>query len=104
MGAKQVDGLVVLNPKKNVRRLRELILEGYPLVILGASELPQAHTISMFDNTVPGQRATEHLLGLGHRRIAHISYGGLEYRGPTSGFGGTSGGRLQRPVFLTPSR
>ncbi len=98
--AKQVDGIVVLNPKKNDRRLQGLILEGYPLVILGTSELPQAFTVSTRDNLTSARRATEHLIRLGHTRIAHISYGGLEYQGPTSGFGGTSG-RLQRPVSLT---
>ncbi len=79
--AKQVDGLVVLNPRKNDEGLRRLALEDVPLVIMGASELPEAHTVSTRDNSVSAQKATEHLIGMGHTRIAHITYGGLEYQG-----------------------
>lgn len=79
--AKQVDGLVVLNPRSNDAQLRQLVLEGFPLVILGASELPQAYTVSTADNSVAARRLTEHLIKLGHTRIAHITYGGLEYQG-----------------------
>jgi DNA-binding LacI/PurR family transcriptional regulator len=43
--AKQVDGLVVLNPRRDDAQLYELIREGFPLVIMGASDVPQAHTI-----------------------------------------------------------
>lgn len=79
--AKQVDGLVVLNPRRNDEGLRQLVLEDFPLIIVGASELPQAYTVSTRDNSVSAKKATEHLIGLGHVYIAHISYGGLEYQG-----------------------
>ncbi len=79
--AKQVDGLVVLNPRRGDKELSGLTKEDIPLVIMGASELPQAYTISTDDNSAPAKRLTEHLIELGHTRVAHISYGGLEYQG-----------------------
>ena len=79
--AKQVDGLVVLNPRRGDKGLVKLSGENFPLVIMGASELPHAYTVSTDDNSVPAKRLTRHLTELGHTRIAHISYGGLEYQG-----------------------
>lgn len=86
--AKQVDGLVVLNPRKDDKQLQALILEDYPLVILGASELAQASTISTHDNSAAARQATGHLLSLGHTRVAHITYGDLEYQGVDERFQG----------------
>ncbi len=86
--AKQVDGLVVLNPRKGDKGLTRLAEENLPLVIMGASELPHAYTVSTDDNSVPAKRLTEHLIKLGHTHIAHISYGGLEYQGADERFKG----------------
>ena len=86
--AKQVDGLVVLNPRSNDEGLRKLVLENFPLVIMGASELPEAYTVSTRDNSISAERATEHLIALGHTRIAHITYGGLVYQGADERFRG----------------
>ena len=86
--AKQVDGLVVLNPRRGDKELSRLTKEDVPLVIIGASELPQAYTVSTDDKTAPAKRLTEHLIRLGHTRIAHISYGGLEYQGADERFQG----------------
>ena len=86
--AKQVDGLVVLNPRWGDKELSRLTKEDVPLVIIGASELPHAYTVSTDDKTAPAKRLTEHLIRLGHTRIAHISYGGLEYQGADERFQG----------------
>lgn len=86
--AKQVDGLVVLNPRKDDEQLQALILEDYPLVIIGASKLAQAFTVSTLDNSVAARQATNHLVALGHTRIAHITYGGLEYQAVDERFQG----------------
>lgn len=88
MRAKQVDGLVVLNPRRGDAQLSELAREGFPLVIMGASEIPEVCTVSSRDNTLGARRAVTHLIALGHTRIAHISYGGLEYRGAEERFEG----------------
>jgi DNA-binding LacI/PurR family transcriptional regulator len=101
--AKQVDGLVVLNPRRGDAQLRELVREGFPLVMMGASELPQAYTVSSLDNTLAARRATEHLIGLGHTRIAHLSYGGLEYQGADERFQGYRDALAQADLPYDPA-
>ncbi len=81
--AKQVDGLVVINPRHGDRQLSGLVKGGFPLVIMGASEVFEAHTVSTAHNAAPAKGATEHLLRLGHTRVAHVSYGSFEYQGTT---------------------
>ncbi len=81
--AKQVDGLVVINPRHGDKQLSGLVKGGFPLVIMGASEVFEAHTVSTSHNAAPAKGATEHLLGLGHTRVAHVSYGSFEYQGTT---------------------
>jgi DNA-binding LacI/PurR family transcriptional regulator len=72
--AKQIDGLLVLNPRADDRRLPELIDEGFPVVTIGRP--PGGHGASLdVDNVAAAHAATSHLLALGHRRIAHIGYG-----------------------------
>lgn len=101
--AKQVDGLVVLNPRRGDAQLLELVREGFPLVMMGASEVPQAYTVSSRDNTLAARRATEHLIGLGHTRIAHISYGGLEYQGADERFEGYRGALTRAGLAVDPA-
>lgn len=81
--AKQVDGLVVINPRHGDKQLGELVKGGFPLVIMGMSKVLGAHTVSTSHNAAPAYGVTEHLLALGHRRVAHISYGSFDYQGAT---------------------
>ena len=81
--AKQVDGLVILNPRHGDEQLSQLIREGFPLVVMGASNVSEAHKVWTSHNAAPARQATEHLIALGHTRVAHISYGGFEYQGAT---------------------
>jgi DNA-binding LacI/PurR family transcriptional regulator len=72
--AKQIDGLLVLNPRADDRQLPELIDEGFPVVTIGRP--PGGHGASLdVDNVAAAHAATQHLLALGHRRIAHLGYG-----------------------------
>lgn len=72
--AKQIDGLLVLNPRADDRRLPELIDEGFPVVTIGRP--PGGHGASLdVDNVAAAHAATQHLLSLGHRRVAHMGYG-----------------------------
>lgn len=64
--AKRIDGLIVLNPSEHDTTLPKLIQEGFPIVIFG-SDIGA-------DDFKGGQLATKHLLDLGHRRIAHITF------------------------------
>jgi DNA-binding LacI/PurR family transcriptional regulator len=76
--SKRIDGLIVINPRKGDKALRKAIESKFPILIFGSSGHPQENSIGTEDAQA-SCRATEHLLSLGHRRIAHISYAPLVY-------------------------
>jgi LacI family transcriptional regulator, repressor for deo operon, udp, cdd, tsx, nupC, and nupG len=69
---KQVDGMILLTARIH-RDLMEEISKQFPIVLaceyLEGSNIP---TVSI-DNISSARKATEHLIKLGHRRIAHLS-------------------------------
>lgn len=69
---KQVDGVILLTAKLDKERLEELS-NMYPLVLaceyIDGLNVP---TVSI-DNISSARKATEHLINLGHKKIAHIS-------------------------------
>lgn len=72
--AKQIDGVLVLNPRADDRQLPLLIAEGFPVVTIG--QPPGGHGAHLdIDNVAAAELATAHLIDRGHRRIAHIGYG-----------------------------
>jgi LacI family transcriptional regulator len=69
---RQVDGLIVLWGATPDAHLRE-VAQQVPLVVIGRRlEGLEAHCIRI-DDFMGAYRATEHLIGLGHRQIAHIA-------------------------------
>lgn len=73
---KQIDGLIVLNPREDDARLPKLIADGFPVVVIGhAPAGPQVDV----DNVGAARRLTEHLLGLGRRRVASLPYAPLAH-------------------------
>ncbi|MDJ1113984.1 LacI family DNA-binding transcriptional regulator [Microbacterium dauci] len=68
----RVDGLIVLSLQLAEDELDRLLALELPVVGLGATSgrLP----VLRIDDTAIARLATEHLLALGHRRIAHIGY------------------------------
>lgn len=76
--AKQIDGLVVLNPRSDDNRLPEFISEGFPVAVIGRVDHPNARWVDI-DNVGAAREATDHLAGQGRRRIAHIAYGPALY-------------------------
>lgn len=76
--AKQIDGLLVLNPRADDRRLPELVAEGFPVVTIGRPPGGHGHAFDV-DNVAAAHLATTHLLGLGHRRIAHVGFGSRRF-------------------------
>jgi LacI family transcriptional regulator len=74
--AKQIDGLVVLNPRSDDDRLNALVEEGFPLVLIGKIQHPEAVSVS---HRSFAEQAVNHLIRLGHQHIAHISYAPLAY-------------------------
>ncbi|MEW1659119.1 MULTISPECIES: LacI family DNA-binding transcriptional regulator [unclassified Streptomyces] len=73
----RVDGLVVVGTLPDTEGLAE-VAERLPTVIAGNHEprLPRADIVAN-DDERGARLATEHLLGLGHRRIAHIAGPGV---------------------------
>jgi LacI family transcriptional regulator len=76
--AQHADGLVVSGPRVDDPSLAALIAEDFPIVIQGA--LPGVAVSSVDVDNVAGARgAVEHLLALGHRRIACITNAPVVY-------------------------
>jgi DNA-binding LacI/PurR family transcriptional regulator len=76
--SKRIDGLIVINPRENDLALRNVIESEFPLVVFGSSGHPKENSIGTKDGQA-SCHATDHLISLGHRRIAHISYAPLVY-------------------------
>jgi DNA-binding LacI/PurR family transcriptional regulator len=76
--SKRIDGLIVINPRKGDVALQKIIESKFPILIFGSSGHPQENSVATEDARASCQ-ATAHLLSLGHRRIAHISYAPLVY-------------------------
>jgi len=76
--AKKIDGLIVLNPRRDDTQLPKLIAEGFPIVVLGDLGQHQGYAVNV-DGQAAARRATRHLVSLGHRRIAHITFSPDQY-------------------------
>ncbi len=70
---KKVDGIVFVAAGESSSHVQALIEQGVPVVVVDR-ELPgvEVDTV-MADNVGSGYQATEHLVGLGHRRIGCIA-------------------------------
>lgn len=70
----RADGLLLLDGSLDPLALRVLTSEphSFPLVVACEPILyPEFHTV-LTDNVIAGERATRHLIELGHRRIGHL--------------------------------
>lgn len=78
--SKRIDGLIVVNMRLAEHpRVSELFAQGFPVVVPGTGTDPFfTRRVSVNDLTYACQ-LTRHLIDLGHRRIAHIGFGGEEY-------------------------
>jgi LacI family transcriptional regulator len=72
---KRVDGIVCMSSsvEASVDHILRVTQLGVPLVIINRPLHTTALNQIAWDDVEVGQRATEHLIGLGHRRIAHLS-------------------------------
>ena len=76
--SQHADGLIISGPRTDDPGLRELIDEGFPIVLQGS--LPGAPVASVdVDNEAAARGAVEHLIALGHRRIGCITNASLAY-------------------------
>ena len=68
------DGVILVTSELTMPQLRQLRDEGIPLVVVDPVNLPEAELPSVgATNWAGGMAATDHLLGLGHRRIGAIT-------------------------------
>jgi DNA-binding LacI/PurR family transcriptional regulator len=89
--SKRIDALIVINPKVGDRDLRELIKMQFPLVIFGSLDEPQENSVSTPARDAAAE-ATQHLVKLGHRKIAHISYAPFTFCGALDRVAGFNAG------------
>ena len=81
--SKSIDALMVLNSSSEDDGLIRLIETQFPVILFGSIGHPNENCVS--PNTGEGaERATRHLIDLGHRRIAHITYAPVRYIGANS--------------------
>lgn len=80
----RIDAVIVLASKLSNDEIRRLMAVRKPVVVVGG-ELPGASALHVDDARISAQ-ATNHLIGLGHEKIAHI--GGLDQPGPSSKMSG----------------
>ncbi|WP_078412901.1 LacI family DNA-binding transcriptional regulator [Priestia abyssalis] len=83
---KQVDGIIVAARFKNIKLLRELIKEKFPLALI-AQDLPALPIDSVtVDDYLGGYQVTEYLLSLGHRNIGVVAEGDRSSQGRIKGY------------------
>lgn len=71
VGHHRVDGLIIINPYDDLRY--EYIPEDFPLVFVGARARDKKICSVSLDDISVGYQATQHLISLGHKRIALIT-------------------------------
>lgn len=71
--AKQVDGVLVDGLVLPPERIADFVREGLPIVCLDRDIDSTSVPLVQVDNRLGARLATEHLLSLGHRRIAHVA-------------------------------
>jgi DNA-binding LacI/PurR family transcriptional regulator len=85
--SKRIDALMVLNPQATDKGLVKLIEMRFPVIIFGSIRHPKENSVNT-DDIGAGREATAHLISLGHRHIAHISYAPLSYLAADARFQG----------------
>jgi LacI family transcriptional regulator len=76
--ARHIDGLVMWGPRRGDPVVAELVRDGFPLVMIGSLEAEGICTIDI-DNRAAAMAMVEHLIELGHRRIACITNAPTSY-------------------------
>lgn len=76
--AQRVDGLIVSGPRVDDEELLSLVADGFPIILQGSLVGAAAPSVDV-DNRAGARLAVEHLLDLGHRRIACITNAPLAY-------------------------
>jgi LacI family transcriptional regulator, galactose operon repressor len=69
--SRKVDGLIVVRSRVRDPRFADLRAHHVPFVVYGRADTPETCAVEV-DNVAGARLAVEHLLKLGHRRIAYI--------------------------------
>jgi DNA-binding LacI/PurR family transcriptional regulator len=70
---RSVDGVLFVSSNDNSRAVQRLELAGVPVVVLDRTPRGYDGPSVTLDNRATGRLVAEHLLDLGHRRLAHIA-------------------------------
>lgn len=70
---RQVDGMLLVAPRQSKKQL-EAVARLVPTVVLGPHERSAAYDTVFDEDDLGAELVVEHLIGLGHRRIAHIHH------------------------------
>ena len=70
---RQVDGLLIATARREDPTIKALTAGGFPFVMVNRHTDPLAGNTVVPDDYAGAATAVEHLIDLGHRRIAHIS-------------------------------
>jgi LacI family transcriptional regulator len=76
--SQHADGLIVSGPRLDDPSLLELVGEGFPIVLQGSMPGLDVPSVDV-DNVAGARGAVEHLISLGHRRIACVTNARLTY-------------------------
>lgn len=79
MRERAMDGVLVCLPEHDSHTIEELTEQNFPVVIVGSNTLASRVNSVDVDNYEVSYKNTRHMLDLGHRRIAFISPGPLNY-------------------------
>lgn len=79
-GSRQVDGVVVIDPRDDDPRLAVLSELGLPAVVIGSSPAPaDGHSTVWLDDEQAAHTLFDYLAAIGHRRVAYVT-GPAEYQ------------------------
>jgi LacI family transcriptional regulator len=70
--SQRVDGLIVSGPRSDDAELAQLVAEAFPIILQGSLPGLAAPSIDV-DNRAGARTAVEHLLAIGHRRVACVT-------------------------------
>lgn len=75
---RQVDGLIVSGPLSNDQEIVDLMTANAPIILQGRIDYPNIPSVDI-NNRKAAEKAVNHLIGLGHTRIAMITNASLQY-------------------------
>lgn len=76
--AKHIDGIIIFGPRLDDKALKVLEKDGVPVVLIGQLPESKIHSVDI-DNFNASRTAVEHLIRLGHSRIACIINSSVKY-------------------------